>query len=165
VSRADRSASAIGDLQVRRFDTGDTRAVRRLHDLSVTEAGVHLGRGLWDQDLDAIPATYLDDGGEFLVGLSDGRVVAMGALRHVTNTVGEVKRMQVDPAFQRRGYARLILAGLENRARELGYRELRLDTTIRQTAAQRLYASAGYREVGHGQLAGVEVVYFAKSLT
>jgi GNAT superfamily N-acetyltransferase len=149
---------------VRRFEASDARAVGRLHELALTEAGVHFGRGLWDQDLDGIEATYLDDGGEFLVGLSDGRLVGMGALRHVTNTVGDVKRMQVDPAFQRRGYARLILAGLENRARDLGYRELRLDTTIRQTAAQHLFASARYREVGRGQLAGIEVVYFAKSL-
>ena len=164
MSRADRPASAIGELQVRRFEAGDACAVRRLHDLGLTEAGVHFAPGLRDPDLDAIPATYLDDGGEFVVGFSDGRLVAMGALRHVTNTVGEVKRMQVDPAFQRRGYARLILAGLENRARELGYRKLRLDITIRQAPARRLYASAGYREVGRGQLAGVEVVYFAKSL-
>jgi ribosomal protein S18 acetylase RimI-like enzyme len=163
VSGAERSAGAIGELQVRRFEAGDARAVRALHDLALTEAGVHVGRGPWDQDLDAISATYLD-GGEFLVGLRDGRLVAMGALRHVTNTVGELQRMRVDPAFQRRGYARLILAGLEHRARELGYRKLRLDTTIRQTAAQRLYQGAGYREVGRGQLAGVEVVYFAKSL-
>ncbi len=164
MSRADPPASAIGELQIRRFEPDDARAVRRLHDLGLTEAGVHFGAGLWDQDLDAIPATYLDDGGEFLVGLSDGRLVAMGALRHVTDTVGEVKQMRVDPAYQRRGYARLILSCLENRARELGFRKLRLDITIRQAPAQRLYASAGYREVGRGQLAGVEVVYFAKSL-
>jgi ribosomal protein S18 acetylase RimI-like enzyme len=165
VSGADRSGGAIGELQVRRFEAGDARAVRTLHDLALTEAGVRLGRGPWDQDLDAIPTTYLNDGGEFLIALRNRRLVAMGALRHVTNTVGEIKRMHVDPAFQRRGYARVILAGLEHRARELRYRKLRLDTTITQTAAQHLYASAGYREVGRGQLAGVEVVYFAKSLT
>jgi ribosomal protein S18 acetylase RimI-like enzyme len=164
VSGAERSAGAVGELHVRRVEAGDARAVRNLHDLALTEAGVHRGRGPWDHDLDAIQTAYLEDGGEFLVGLRDGRLVAMGALRHVTNTVGELERMRVDPAFQRRGYARLILAGLEHRARELGYRKLRLDTTIRQTAAQRLYQRAGYREVGRGQLAGVEVVYFAKSL-
>jgi GNAT superfamily N-acetyltransferase len=106
----------------------------------------------------------LDDG-EFLVGLCDGRLVAMGGLRHITDKVAELKRMRVHPAFQRRGFARLILTLLEQRARELAYRELRLDTTIMQTTAQHLYASAGYREVGRGQRAGVEVVYFAKSLT
>jgi len=164
VSRADGFAGASGVLELRRFEAGDARAVRELHDLALTEAGVHLGRGPWDEDLDSIPATYLDDG-EFLVGLCDGRLVAMGALRHITDDVAELKRMRVHPAFQRRRFARLILIRLEQRARELGYRKLRLDTTTMQTAAQHLYASAGYREVGRGQLAGVEVVYFAKSLT
>jgi GNAT superfamily N-acetyltransferase len=158
-------SSATGGFELRRFEAEDVRAIRELHDLALTEAGAHVGRGSWDDDLDSIAATYLDSGGEFLVGVRDGRLVAMGALRHITDIVGELKRMRVNPAFQRRGYGRLILARLENRARELGYRELRLDTTIMQTAAQRLYASAGYRQVGRGQLAGVEVVYFAKSLT
>ena len=157
-------SSATGGLELRRFEAGDARAVRELHELALRQAGAHLGRGPWDDDLDSIAATYLDDGGEFLVGTYDGRLVAIGALRHITDTVGELKRMRVHPAFQRRGYGRLVLAHLEDRARELGYRELRLDTTIMQVAAQRLYASAGYREVGRGQLAGVEVVYFAKSL-
>jgi GNAT superfamily N-acetyltransferase len=165
VNRADASATPSGELELRRFDVGDARALRELHNLARTEAGAQLGLARWDDDLDSIPATYLADGGEFLVGLSDGRLVAMGGLRHITDTVAELKRMRVHPAFQRRGFARLILARLEQRARELGYRELRLDTTVMQTAAQRLYASEGYREAGRGQLAGVEVVYFAKSLT
>jgi GNAT superfamily N-acetyltransferase len=164
VSGADGSARASGELQVRRFEAGDARAVRQLHAEGLNAAGADLGRGQFDQDLHFTPAAYLDDGGEFLVGLSDGRLVAMGALRHVTDAVAEVRWMRVHPGYQRRGYARLILAGLERRAHELGYRQLRLDTTIMQTAAQSLYASAGYRQAGRGQLAGVEVVYFAKTL-
>jgi hypothetical protein len=31
-------------------------------------------------------------------------------------------------------------------------------------AAQRLYESAGYREVGRGRIAAVEVIYFEKRL-
>jgi GNAT superfamily N-acetyltransferase len=144
---------------------GDTDAVRRLHAAERKGAAAHLGRDQFDQDLDSTAAAYLDDGGEFLVGLSDGRLVAIGALRHVTDIVAEVRWMRVHPGYQRRGYARLILAGLEHRAHELGYRQLRLDTTIMQIAAQGLYAGAGYRQVGRGQLAGVDVVYFAKTLT
>ena len=164
MSRAKRSAGASGAIELRRFEAPDARVVRELHYLGLTAAGAHLGRGPWDRDLDAIAATYLDDGGEFLVGLCGGRVVAIGALRHVTDAVGELKRMRVHPAFQRRGFGRLILARLEQRARELGYRRLRLDTTVVQTAAQRLYESAGYRETGRGQLAGAEVIYFEKAL-
>lgn len=151
-------------LDLRRFEDDDAGAVRELHDLALSAAGAHLGSGPWDEDLNSIRASYLDDGGEFLVGRLDGRLIAMGALRHVTDAVAELKRMRVHPAFQRRGFGRMLLTRLEHRARELGFRKLRLDATVRQTAAQRLYESAGYREVGRGQLAGVDVVYFEKAL-
>ena len=72
--------------------------------------------------------------------------------------------MRVHPGFRRRGFGRTLLACLEHRARELGYRQLRLNTPVVLTAAQRLYDSAGYREVGRGQLAGAEVIYFEKTL-
>jgi ribosomal protein S18 acetylase RimI-like enzyme len=164
VSRADGSAGASGELQVRRFQAGDALAVRQLHHGGLTAAGAHLGRGQWDQDLDSVPTTFLDDGGEFLVGLRDARLVAMGGVRHVTDTVGELKGMLVHPAFQRRGYGRLILTRLEDRAGELGYRRLRLDTMVTQTAAQRLFGSAGYGAVGRGELAGTDVIYYEKRL-
>jgi len=151
-------------LELRRFEAGDARAVRELHDQALESAGARLGRGSRDGDLDSIPATYLDDGGEFLVGLCDGRLVAMGALRHVTDTVAELERMRTHPAFQRRGFARLLITRLEDRARGLGYRKLRLHAPVTQTAAQRLYSTTGYREVGRGQIAGTEVVYFEKTL-
>jgi GNAT superfamily N-acetyltransferase len=151
-------------LELRQFEQADAPAVRELHDLALATAGAHLGSGPWDEDLNSIHATYLDGGGDFLLGELDGRLVAMGALRHVTDAVAELKRMRVHPAYQRRGFGRLLLARLEDRAMELGFRRLRLDSTVMQTAAHHLYASAGYREVGRGQLAGVEVVYFAKAL-
>ena len=155
------SRGESGVLEVRRFAAGDAPAVRALDDAAMSAAGA---RGRGDEDLDLIAAAYLEDGGDFLVGSCDGRLVAMGALRHVTDPVGEITRMRVHPGFQRRGFGRTILARLEHGAGELGYKRLRLDTAVTQTAAQRLYESAGYREVGRGQLDGSEVVYFEKTL-
>lgn len=151
-------------LELRRFDDADAEAVRELHDLALADAGAHLGSGPWDEDLESIRRSYLQDGGEFLLGWLDGRLVAMGALRHVTAVAAEIKRMRVHPRFQRRGFGRTLLARLEDRARELGYSKLRLDTTVVQTAAQALYAREGYSQVGRGQLAGVEVIYYEKRL-
>jgi GNAT superfamily N-acetyltransferase len=156
-----RSRGASGVLEVRRFAAGDAGAVRALDDAAMSGDGV---RGRRDRDLNSIAAAYLEDGGEFLVGVCDGRVVAIGALRHVTDAVAEVNRMRVNPGFRRRGFGRTILARLEHRAGELGYRQLRLHTPVVLTAAQRLYDSACYREVGRGQLAGAEVIYFEKAL-
>lgn len=151
-------------LELRRFDDGDAEAVGELHVLALADAGAYGGSGPWDDDLRSIRSTYLQDGGEFLVGWLDGRLVAMGALRHVTATAAEIKRMRVHPWFQRRGFGRAVLERLEERARQLGYARLRLDTTVTQTAAQALYSGEGYSQVGRGQLAGVEVIYFEKRL-
>jgi GNAT superfamily N-acetyltransferase len=148
-------------LDLRRFATGDARAVRALDDAAMSAAGA---RGRANEDVDSIAAAYLEDGGEFLVGICDGRLIAMGALRHVTDAVAELNRMRVHPGFQGRGFGGAILARLEHRATELGYKQLRLDTVVTLTAAQRFYRSAGYRAVARGQLAGAEVIYFEKTL-
>jgi hypothetical protein len=71
VNGTDASAGSAETLELRRYQDGDADAVRGLHDLALMAAGVHLGRGPWDEDLDAIPATYLETGGEFLVGFLD----------------------------------------------------------------------------------------------
>ncbi|MGO9754583.1 MAG: GNAT family N-acetyltransferase [Solirubrobacteraceae bacterium] len=165
MSSAEASPGAPGRLELRRYRDDDVRAVRELHDLALTAAGVHLGRGPWDEDLDDISGTYLDTGGDFLLGSVDGRLAAIGALLHVSQTDAEIKRMRVHPRFQRRGFARAVLAQLEAYAREHEYRRLRLSTTLLQITAQRLFAREGYHEVGRGQVAGVPMIYYAKRLT
>ena len=156
-----RSPGEDGGLDLRRFATGDAGAVGALEHAAISAARA---RGRADEDVDAIAAADLEDGGEFLLGIGDGRLIAMGALRHVTDAGAELNRMRVQPGFQRRGLGRAILARLEHRAAEIGYQQLRLDTAVTLTAAQRFYRSAGHREVGRGQLAGAEVVYFEKPL-
>lgn len=88
-----------------------------------------------DDDLCAIPAVYLATGGEFIVGLLRGELVAMGALR-LSEDGAEIKRMRVHPCYQRQGYGRQILEHLEQRARDLGIVRLRLDTTSGQKPAR-----------------------------
>jgi ribosomal protein S18 acetylase RimI-like enzyme len=73
--------------------------------------------------------------------------IAGGALAPLAAGVAEVKRMWTSPRHRRRGHARVILAGLERHAAELGYRSLRLQTGERSRAAVELYRAAGYRRV------------------
>ena len=138
--------------------------MRALHDLALEWAGAHGGSGEWDADLDEIPAIYLDARGEFLVGTVGERVVAMGALRRVSDTSARITRMRVHPDHQRRGYGRRVLERLERRAAELGYSRLELDTTTLQTAAQALYASAGYVETRRSQLGPFTVIEMARTI-
>jgi ribosomal protein S18 acetylase RimI-like enzyme len=150
--------------ELRSFQPGDAEAVWRLHDAALDDAGVHGGRGPWEDDLRDIGATYVDSGGDFLVGLAEGEVVGMGGLHRRSAGECEIRRMRVHPDFQRQGLGRLILEALEERARELGFQTVRLDTTEDQTAAQRLYETSGYREVGRRHTERFVFIDFAKRL-
>ncbi len=149
-------------LRVRRYEPGDREAVWRLHNEALDEVGAHLGNGTWDDDLHEIEVAYLEAGGEFLVGVVDARVVAMGALRRVSPTEAEVKRMRVEPLSQGRGHGRVLLDALHRRAAELGLSTLRLDTTVHQSAARRLYEANGYREVRRGRIGPFDCVFYER---
>lgn len=122
------NGNEMNDFRIRQFQSGDWNAIVRLHKLALEEVGGYFP-GPWDDDLENIEAVYLNGYGDFIVGLSNGEIVAMGALRKVSNETGEIKRMRVHPDFQRKGHGTAILDKLENTAKALGYRRLCLDTT------------------------------------
>jgi ribosomal protein S18 acetylase RimI-like enzyme len=151
-------------LQLRRYTEADAAAVWALHNNSVNLLEGYGDNGTSDEDLRNIAEVYLDAGGEFLVGEADGKLVAMGALVRTGPASGEIKRMRVERNYRRQGFGSRILAELEARARELGYRRLRLDTTTDQTAAQALYQERGFTKIGTGRMGRFEIVIFEKRL-
>lgn len=156
--------TATEPLHIRRYDPGDKRAVRRLHDDALNEVGAHLGSGSWDDDLDEIESVYLDSGGEFLVGVLNGEIVAMGALMRMSTEKAELKRMRVRPGLQGRGYGQVLLDALHRRAAWLGFSTLRLDTTVQQLAAQRLYLKNGYIEAGRGVIGPFDCIFYEREI-
>lgn len=95
----------------------------------------------------APPEELAPPGGICLVGREDGAPVCVGGLKRLGDDLAEIKRMYVTPAARGRGFARQLLAALEDEARRLGYARLRLDTGPRQPYARALYESVGYREI------------------
>lgn len=162
-SEKDRSA-----LVIRRYLSLDHEAVWKLHVSALEAVGARAkscaAHGL-DADLYDIEATYLNRGGEFLVGVADESLVAMGALKRISPSVAEITRMRVDPQYWRRGYGERILHRLEGTARALGYAELWLDTLSVMTAAENLYRKNGFQEYLRVPLSGYEahqVILFRK---
>ena len=151
-------------MEVRRYRAPDHDAVWDLHNVALNEVGAHAGNGPWDDDLHRVEAEYINAGGEFYVGIIGGRIVAMGALKRLSDTEAEICRMRVHPELQRRGLGTRILSKLEERARELGFRTLTLDTTVGQVAAMSMYRKAGYEEVARGRKFGFDVVEFEKQV-
>ena len=76
-----------------------------------------------------------------------GAALGCGALRELGNGVAELKRMYVVPSSRGRGVSKLILAALEEAARDRGWTTLRLETGPRQPEAIALYTRSGYRPI------------------
>lgn len=106
------------------------------------------GLDLDGPDMPAAGAAELGPpGGAFLVGYRDGTAVCAGGIKRLPDGACEIKRMYVVPEARRQGVARALLRALEDAARALGYRTVRLDTGPRQPHAQGFYLSEGYASV------------------
>jgi len=151
-------------LEIRHYVSSDYDDVWNLHVSGLQKVGAYLGDGPWDNDLHNIEDVYLHNRGEFLIGVYEGRIVAMGAFRKTTTELAEIKRMRVHSDFQGRGFGQMILDELETRALALGYTKLHLDTSVVQIAAQKLYLKNGFKETGKEVHKGLECILFEKSI-
>jgi len=75
-----------------------------------------------------------------------------------------VHRLMVDPAAQRRGLAKQLMADAERRVVELGFVAIHLDCFLANPAALALYERCGYRRVGTAQMRKGPFVCFEKAL-
>lgn len=87
--------------------------------------------------------------GLILVLEVDDHAVGLGRLSVLEDDIAEINNMFVSSEYRGYGYGRVILNGLEEKAREYGYSTLRLDTGAHNVAAQRMYRKAGYVERGY----------------
>jgi ribosomal protein S18 acetylase RimI-like enzyme len=58
-----------------------------------------------------------------------------------------MKRLYVAPEARGMGLGKALVDAIIQRAKELGYREIRLDTLPSMTGAQQLYKRAGFVEI------------------
>jgi putative acetyltransferase len=93
------------------------------------------------------PGEFRAHEGCFLAVWQGDHFVGCGGIRRWDAQTAEVKRMFVEAAARRRGLGRLILENLEIKARELGYRLIRLETAQRQPEAIALYEQAGFKRI------------------
>ena len=148
----------------RTYSPHDEKAVIDLHALALKAAGNFANNSEWDADLRNIEDHYLNNQGCFIVVEFGRQIIAMGALKKIDSQTAEIKRMRVHPDYQRQGIGESVLSNLENKARNLGYKKLVLDTTDDLTAARTLYEKTGYKVFDHKIIEGFPFVFYEKSL-
>ncbi len=97
------------------------------------------------------PGEFAAPAGYFVVGHLDGLAAVCGGWRMraggepgLRDGDAELKRMYVRPAHRGRGFARELLAHLEDAAWAAGCRRVVLETGLRQPEAIALYTACGY---------------------
>ena len=59
-----------------------------------------------------VEETYQAQKGEFLVGIDESELVAIGAFKRISEKSAELKRMSIHPNYRRKGCGQLTLASL-----------------------------------------------------
>jgi GNAT superfamily N-acetyltransferase len=165
------SGSGTADLVLRTVAFTDWRVQRLVSQVQAHYVVIYGG----PDDSPVDPTEFTAPRGCFAIGTVDDRAIAMGGWRRRPDLadlfdgaqVAEVKRMYVDPSGRRRGYARKVLAFLEDTACRAGVARLVLETGTMQPDAIALYEAAGYQPtIRFGHYADSELSrYFAKPLS
>jgi GNAT superfamily N-acetyltransferase len=124
------------------FQPGHVDGFRALVTATLREFGFEPDAEL-DADLDDPAATYA----ALWVAVDGDAVVGSVALRDLGDGAVELKRMYLRPDQRGRGLGKQLLALALDWARAKEMRVVRLDTSERMVAAQRLYEANGFARV------------------
>lgn len=102
----------------------------------------------YGDELDHVEEKYgLPDGRLYGVCGDDGRLVGCAAIHRLDETCCELKRLYVQPAYRGRGLSRLLMDQCIGEAKQIGYKQMRLDTLPFMTAAMGFYRQYGFYEI------------------
>lgn len=130
------------------------------------KVGLTIGINQYDKkaDLRAIAQVYFQSGGEFLIGLLDEAVIAMGGFQRLSDDSAELRRMRVRKDLQGQGHGSQLLQELERMAFQSGIHKFSFETAKARPLTLDFYRKHGYLETGIGFYGGVKTVHFSKVL-
>jgi putative acetyltransferase len=113
-----------------------------------TGLGISLCFQNFEQEVANLPGDYQPPDGRLLLCERDGSVAGCVALRKLEPGICEMKRLYIRPDFRGKGLGKSMVKTIIQEARELGYKNMRLDTLPgRMDYAISLYRSLGFREI------------------
>jgi putative acetyltransferase len=108
---------------------------------------VKLGLEQIDEQIAGLPGVYGPPRGDVILAFAQGAVAACGSLRELEPKVAEIKRVYVRADHRGPGFGPILTRALLDRARELRYERVRVDTLPSMSAAIEFYQEIGFKPI------------------
>ena len=123
------------------------REARRLVEEYASSLSLDLSFQNFAQELEHFESEYSPPPGAFLLARENGSFVGCVGLRKLSDIVGEIKRLYVEPTARGLGLGEALVRGIVNEGKQLNYTRLVLDTLPSMLAARSLYHALGFKPV------------------
>jgi putative acetyltransferase len=101
----------------------------------------------FSDEVAGLPGSYAPPSGRLLICTVDGVTRGCIALRALSSTECEMKRLYVQPGQRGLGLGRVLVARVLEEARAIGYRRMFLDTLPSMTRAAEMYEALGFKDI------------------
>lgn len=109
--------------------------------------GVDLSFQGFEEELNTLPGKYAEPEGCIILASVEDVPAGCVALRKINNEICEMKRLYVRNQFRSLGLGKKLANSIIEKARELGYEYIRLDTLPTMKRAQEMYREMGFYEI------------------
>lgn len=138
-------------VRIRAATNRDVESIKRLVFSVLREHGLPPQPESTDADLEDIEASYLRRGGLFeVVEDEGGRLLGTIGIYPLQDGACELRKMYFEPELRGRGMGRYLLERTLCNARQLGFRQIRLETVSVLGKAVRLYIRFGFKPFDSG---------------
>lgn len=125
----------------------DLEIVRKLFKEYAKSLGFDLSFQDFKKELTELPGDYTPPFGCILLAKDKEQIAGCLALRKMDENICEIKRLYVKPEFRGKGIGKKLSVAIIQKARETGYKSMRLDTVPSMKEAIALYQSLGFKEI------------------
>lgn len=119
----------------------------------------------FDEELNTLAVQYNLPKGCLVLVYENNIAIGCAAIREFERGTAELKRMYLNPCYRGKGVSKQLLQLMFDKAVELGYTAMRLDTLPQMKEAQHLYRQFGFKEIDSYRFNPVAgTVYLEKQL-